>query len=237
MRATSKIATLAGLLIGSSARLMANPAPQPPVDISPGTASTMNADWQGVADRTYFFQCSFDLQSWMYAPFMEFSTGTHQYGFSSTAPKAFVRLKYVDTNAVTTLLEAQHSDFDGDGYSNDFELTVLFTDPLNRDSDNDGILDGADSNDGDSFPDAWEIEYFGNLTTLTAADADDDLDGDGISNAFEAQMRTDPNADQSASGSTRESYFYTSTGRLDTATGDKPMSFVFDDEGNLESAQ
>jgi hypothetical protein len=75
MKTTFKLTSLAWLLVASSSSLLADPAPQPQIMISPGTASTMNADWQGIAGRTYFFQCSFDLESWMYAPFMEFGSG------------------------------------------------------------------------------------------------------------------------------------------------------------------
>jgi hypothetical protein len=42
--------------------------------------------------------------------------------------------------------------------------------------------------DGDDLPDAWEIQYFGGLSSS----AEDDVDGDGLSNAQEYQLGTDP---------------------------------------------
>ncbi len=43
--------------------------------------------------------------------------------------------------------------------------------------------------DGDGLPDAWEIAYFGNITSMTSTN---DPDGDGASNAHEYICGTDP---------------------------------------------
>ena len=50
------------------------------------------------------------------------------------------------------------------------------------------LLPGVDS-DGDGIPDAWEMKYFGNLTTATASS---DRDGDGVSDLAEYLADTDP---------------------------------------------
>ena len=65
-------------------------------------------------------------------------------------------------------------------YTADFavvNLTVTDTTPLTADSDNDGL------------PDAWELQYFGNLAHTAA----EDYDGDGLTNLQEYQAGTDPN--------------------------------------------
>ena len=64
----------------------------------------------------------------------------------------------------------QSSDTDGDDLSDFDEIFVSSTDPLDKDSDADGM------------PDGWEIE---NGTDPLKDDADGDVDGDGISNLDE----------------------------------------------------
>ena len=151
--------------------ISADPAPQPPVIFTQGLQGTFAADWQGVAGRIYFMQWSTDLIAWQYAPFLDFGDGMHSRGFASSTDKFFVRLFMVDFPEIASLAEAQEADFDGDGFSNLFELTVLSTSPWRVDTDSNGIADGADSPDGDSVPDAWEMFYFGNLTTVNAGNA------------------------------------------------------------------
>ncbi|MGJ8678517.1 MAG: hypothetical protein ACSHX0_13465 [Akkermansiaceae bacterium] len=217
----------------------ANPQPQFE-SLSPGQ---FQLSWTGEPNWSYFVQTSTDLQAWSYLPEMTWGIVNNPYVFVPTngsgqaLSEFFTRLQMTNL-PVDSLAAAENADFDGDGWSNIFELQTILTSPLLKDTDSNGVLDGAESNDGDEFPDAWEIEHFGNLTTLTAADADLDLDGDGISNGFEAQMRTDPNSDQSIETSSRENYTYTLVGRLESVQDDhKSMNFSFDDEGNLESAR
>jgi len=49
------------------------------------------------------------------------------------------------------------------------------------------LIASADS-DGDGLPDAWELQYFGNLNQTAAGD----FDGDGLTNLQEYQLGTDP---------------------------------------------
>ena len=103
-------------------------------------------------------------------------------------------------------------DADGDGISNSDEATAG-TDPTNPDSDNNGTNDGnedfdndgllnkdeintyhtnirsADS-DGDKLPDGWEVQH--NLDP-NIANADQDADGDNVSNLTEFVVGLDPN--------------------------------------------
>ncbi len=73
----------------------------------------------------------------------------------------------------TDLLEGKDDDFDEDGYSNWIEF-LAGSDPANE-------LSTPLDTDADGLPDAWEIQYFGNLSQ----GASGDFDGDGISNLDE----------------------------------------------------
>src|SRR5439155_13349187 len=52
----------------------------------------------------------------------------------------------------------------------------------------------AGDGDGDGLPDAWEMQYFANLSQTAAGD----FDGDGLSNLGEFQAGTDPTNSASA---------------------------------------
>lgn len=96
------------------------------------------------------------------------------------------------------------ADDDSDGLNNGDEVSVYGTDPLLADTDKDGLSDGDEVNlhktnplssdtDSDLIPDAWEINH--NLNPLVD-DAAADLDGDGLTNLEEFNLKTNPeNAD------------------------------------------
>ena len=81
---------------------------------------------------------------------------------------------------------------DESGDSNEVEYTPAASQlPADPDSDGDGQPDSVDSDDdNDGMPDAWE-EQFDGLDPLVD-DAQDDLDGDGISNLDEYANDSDP---------------------------------------------
>lgn len=117
-----------------------DPVPQPPLLFAQGLQGTFNADWEGVAGRTYFAQFSTDLETWHYAPFIDFGSGEHRRGVHSSADKFFLRLHYGDFPGIDSLDEAMNADFDGDGLSNIFDVTFGY-DPFQTIS----TIDGPDA--------------------------------------------------------------------------------------------
>jgi hypothetical protein len=150
--------------------------PQPQAVLTQGTNDTWNLDWEGISGRTYFLQHSEDLVAWQYFPLIESGNDeTLGWGFASSADKFFVRLRYTDifTN------DPDNADFDGDGLTNWEEIFIYGTDPFNADSD------------GDGMPDGWEVLH--ELNPNDPSDADEDPDGDGLTNLDEYLYGTDPN--------------------------------------------
>lgn len=132
----------------------AAPAPQPLVAFTQGLENTFAADWEGVAGRVYFMQWSLDLETWFYAPFIDFGDGMHSRGLAGSSDKSFFRLHYGDHAGITSLEEAMTADFDGDGLSNLFEVTFGY-DPYSANSTGDGA-DNALDPDGDGMTNATE---------------------------------------------------------------------------------
>ncbi|NMA17139.1 MAG: hypothetical protein GX935_07850 [Erysipelotrichia bacterium] len=92
------------------------------------------------------------------------------------------------------------SDTDGDLLNDKLE-TEIGTDPRNPDTDGDGLSDYKEhwahhtdptnpDTDGDGMPDGWEVRY--KLDPLDPADADDDPDGDTLTNKQEYDHGTNP---------------------------------------------
>lgn len=146
--------------------------------------------WYGHSDRSYFVQVSDPakhLSKWNWAPIIEGGNDEDiTFEVDGTASKGFFRLKYTDQvpGPGKTLDTA---DFDDDGLSNLSEITATSpadpqTDPLNSDTDGDGL------------PDGWEV-----ANGLNPSDgsnehgANGDPDNDGLVNLLEHQFGTDPN--------------------------------------------
>lgn len=94
--------------------------------------------WFGHGGRTYFIEQCDDLATgtWNYIPIIE--SGSDQvisWGFTSSAPKCFLRLIYTDIPTSDPL----NADFDGDGISNINEL-LQGSDPFNYYSQPGGII-------------------------------------------------------------------------------------------------
>lgn len=130
-----------------------DPAPQK-LAFTPGAQGTFNADWEGVAGRTYFMHFSTDLVDWHFAPFIDFGVDAHRRGIDTDADKFFIRLCYGDFPGINSLADAMNADFDGDGLSNIFEVTYGY-DPFVIES----TIDGPDADldpDGDGLGHATE---------------------------------------------------------------------------------
>ena len=88
-------------------------------------------------------------------------------------------------------------DRDGDGLKDGFEQRHGVTSPTERDSDRDGVVDGAEDSDGDRLANHAE-QRFGLNPARRDTDNDgvpdpaEDHDGDGISNAKEQDQRPLP---------------------------------------------
>ena len=100
---------------------------------------------------------------------------------------------FSDSNPTDALLDA-----DADGLSN-YEEFVNSTNPINIDTDGDGLTDGREvfggfgphsfvDSDNDGFGDDWEMFFFANLLT----DGSGDSDQDGLTDAEEWALYTDP---------------------------------------------
>jgi hypothetical protein len=131
-----------------------DPSPQPQMQFTQGLQGTFNADWEGVAGRTYFTQFSMNLVDWHFAPFIDFGDGGHHRGIESDADKLFLRLLFGDFPGINSLEDAMNADFDNDGLSNIFEVTFGY-DPFQTTS----TIDGPDASldpDGDGLGNASE---------------------------------------------------------------------------------
>ncbi len=151
--------------------------------------------WYGYVGRSYFVQLSDandPLIKWTWAPVIEAGNDEEiSYEVDGTAAKGFFRLKY--TGQVPGPGETlETADFDNDGRSNINEISpplpltaTAATDPLDDDSDDDGLLDGFELAYGfdPNNPDEDENNVL---------DGADDSDDDGWSNAEEADAGTNP---------------------------------------------
>lgn len=212
-----------------------------PVDlIRQETPGVWEFEWPGIPGRTYFLRHSDDLTVWTFYPdVIEQGEGLPiAWGFMNGSPEnadsLFLQLKYTDVPAA----DPEMADFDGDGVATIFELTleILGTDPLEFDTDGDGIPDGGVDSDMDGMPDDLEIFFFG--SDLTAQAGSDDSDMDGLTNAEELELTMDPTINESASASLRANYTYDLNGRLTGAASPQgATTFLHDEEGNIEDAQ
>ena len=167
------------------------------ISLQPSATGEKILHWLGRADRTYFIQASPDLLDWTWAPNIESGIdGPMSYEVDGPVAAGFFRLQYTDQTAE----DVDSADFDGDGLSNNFELTPrprpggivgyanlnpnIQTSPLLADTDHDGLSD------------KWELEHgfdpTDNGTRNPNNGPDGDTDGDGITNLQEYIGGTNP---------------------------------------------
>lgn len=215
-----KLPTPLLLLVALIGTAQADPPEQPQVSFTEGTAGTWNADWAGVAGRSYFPQGSTDLVGWDWFPLIEFSDGPKGVGVDvEGSAKYLFRLQYTDAPTTDPELE----DFAHDGIGSLIKV-LMGLDPFEplawEDTDSDGIHD------------AIERFWFSNSLAGTEG-GDDDANGNGIRDVFEIQAGNDPTLDLTGDSDSRSNYTYDVMGRLTGADG---VAYVFDIEGNLESS-
>ena len=133
--------------------------------------------WYGRAGRTYFIQISDPyepLKQWQWAPIIESgNNGFISYEVDGTADQGFFRLKYTDKPTTNP----DDDDFDGDTMSNIEEIIYHGSDPLNADTD------------GDGMPDNYEVTHYLNPNY---DEARYDYDLDGLTNLQEYNLSTNP---------------------------------------------
>ncbi len=191
------------LLTILTAKAGADLPPQPPLQFSEAAPGTYQAAWQGVTNRTYFLQFSLDLQTWHYAPLIEYGDEAHSTGMASTSEKFFIRLVYGDFPGISSLAAASSADFDNDRLPNLFEVTFGY-DPLSSKSTSSGF-DGFLDPDGDGLDNAGEAlagtdpfmmdsdgdGYGDNLEVLHGGDLAAYLASGNASDAFEVFTESD----------------------------------------------
>ncbi len=141
---------------------------QPPVGENPSDLIIVPASgkflvWYGYAGRTYFVQVSDannPLGKWNWVPIIEAGNNANiSYEVDGTAAKNFFRLKPTDL-PIPAGRTLDTADFDHDGISNIDEIDppppLIATDPLNGDTDGDGMNDG------------WERSFAAEILALGA---------------------------------------------------------------------
>lgn len=181
------------------------------VSLTQGTSGSWNVDWNGATERTDFLQWSTDLIEWHWAPLVEYHTGAKSYGFLSSTEKYFLRLQH----AYIPSSDPEGDDYDYDNLTNIDEVTLHDTDPLNWDTD------------GDGMEDSWEINNFLDPRDNGSVDPnngpDGDPDNDGLPNLFESWYGSNPHlahSDNDGINDGDEVFFYNTNPTLDDSDYD-----------------
>ena len=160
--------------------------------------------WSSESSQVYFVQQSNDLVNWSWHSFhLPEEAKIVEESVSIIGDRGFFRLQYTEFSATNTspLLT---DDFDGDLLSNYDEINTysfMGLDPLNSDSDGNGINDGLEDADGDSRNNALEFTektdpmdyYDGTLPNLTIVSGDGQTVGQGAITAEPVIVRVDNN--------------------------------------------
>ena len=203
------------------------------IEKNPGNpGQPLKLKWWGNPGYYYVIESSVDLIDWNYYIYavkgVAGDAGLGQpealeLSLSVGTNKTFYRL-LGDDDPLSVLGLTDH---DGDGISTALELDAGMN-PLVPEE----IID-SNSN---GLPDYWELFYFGDLSR----DGEGDFDGDGILDKYEWQFRTNPASDQASEHppevTGRVDFSYDVLGRVVTVSGPMSLTYAFDHEGNLNSA-
>ncbi len=187
-----------------------SPPPQEPPQLLEVASGEMLLVWQGHIGRSYFMQVSDPsdhLRKWIWAPVIEGGNDEEiSYEVDVSAERGFFRIRHTDQvpGDGETLDTA---DFDADGISNKDEIEPPVgppTNPLNPDTDFDGLPEGWErahgldpTDDGSINPQnganglfqggpSTNAEAYAQGVTASPSATIDDLDGDGIPNEIDA---------------------------------------------------
>lgn len=160
-----------------------------PLDLERLPTGQILLHWPGLPGHTYFIQSADPadpLRTWFWSPLIEIGEGVEiSHEVEGTAARGFFRLKYTDQIPADGETP-ESADYDKDGLSNWDEIAPppprLPTDPLNPDSDADGL------------PDGWEVAH--GLDPNDPADAANIFPGSAITflAAFQAGVQAIPGA-------------------------------------------
>jgi gliding motility-associated-like protein len=127
-----------------------------------------------------------------------------QEAIDGTNPNDGCNYKVSSQVASKVSLEWSNTDCDSDGLTNGEELTGIDnpatpanpkgikTNPLNKDSDGDGVSDAQEALDGTNPNDSCSFKLASQTLTPSASWSNGDCDGDGVSNSKEKSDATNP---------------------------------------------
>ena len=141
----------------------------------------------GTSNQSVFTLTSFSSITWQWQTQYLLTTNTTA-GGSITNPSPAIS-NWVPENASVTLVAVASNGYIFTGWSGDSLLasSTSLTFPMVRPVSL--TANFAPDSDGDGLPDAWEMLYFGNLTSQNDTG---DPDGDGVSNLVELGLGTNP---------------------------------------------
>ncbi len=162
--------------------------------------------WLGQSGFSYFIQASPDLLDWTWAPNIEAGIDAPMsYEVDGPTASGFFRLIRTDQTAA----DLDAADFDGDGFSNAFELTPrprpggiigfsglnpnIQTSPLKKDTDADGLDDKWEEENG--------FDPTDNGSRFIDNGPNGDPDNDGVTNLNEQRLGTQPKGNATSTDS------------------------------------
>jgi uncharacterized repeat protein (TIGR02543 family) len=137
---------------------------------------------------------NFSVVNWLWLPQYLLTTNATVGGTVTASAGAYLPWVTATSNVTVTATASAgyvFTGWSGDSVSVQPTLTFAMLRPMTL------LAIFSQDSDGDSLPDSWELQYFGNLDKGPA----DDPDGDGLSNLAEYQLGTNPNSKETLAAS------------------------------------